>query len=359
MIIREEEPVAREVLKSNWIGGALAIMVASATNFVWVTMAWAQGTSEGPANQGTSVLDLALVSAMVTALAGGFFSLWRLARENKQDRIMREEDRQQREEALLRALHAEIPAIRSDLWMHFGDLQTVLRNPDNVDLRTTELFTSTEVYRANIGSLGEITDGKLVGEITSIYADLDTIVEKAKYITAFVKEHGLAQDRAQRMVRGHYKNLALTLDRIIRLEYILGGITNRLAQQRPPTAISSTAERLRNDWSKDAVQLSPDLERQRKTVTEIWYAAVEQEVETIGKEMDNVIAETDEIIKRFEEEEARLETEAARGPTPEEEALIEKRVDEMLERLKAEAQKEEEHKAEEVEDNSAEKPPPS
>jgi hypothetical protein len=360
MINRKGGYVARELLKAYWIGRVLAFIVASATNFVWVTTAWAQGTPEGPTNQGTSRLDIFLGSVVLAALIAGVISLWVFHRGHQHDRRKQEEDRQQREEALLKALHAEIRAIQSDLWSYVGGIRASLERSDNVGLRMTELFTSSEVYKANIGSLGQISDGKLVGQITSFYADLDAIVQLAKYIPTFSREHDLPQDLVQSIVRGHYKTVAITLDRTVRLEYLLEGITNRLAQERPPTAVSSTAEQLRKDWGSDAVQLSPELERHREMATVAWYALVEKDLDVLSDEIDEVITDTDEYIKRSEKEMARLETEAARGLTPEEEALIEKRVDEMLERLIEQEQKEEVHKAEEKEeDNSEEKPPPS
>jgi hypothetical protein len=359
-INRKEGSVARELLRAYWIRRVIAFIIASATNFVWVTTAWAQGTPDGPTNQGTSLLDFILGSVVLAALIAGVISLWVFHRGHQQDRRKREEDRQQREEALLKALYAEIRAIQSDLWSYVGGIRASLEQPDNVGLRMTELFTSTEVYKSNIDSLGQISDGKLVGQITSFYADLDAIVQKAKYIPTFSREHGLPQDLVQRMVRGHYKTVAITLDRTVHLEYLLEGITNRLAQERPPTAVSSTAEQLRKDWGSDAVQLSPELEKHREMATVAWYALVEKDLDVLNEEIDKTITDTDEYIKRSNEEMARLQTEAAREPTPEEEALIEKRVDEMLERLQDEVQKEERHEAEEKEeDNSAEKLPPS
>jgi hypothetical protein len=359
-INRKEGSVARELLRAYWIGRVLAFMVASATNFVWVTTAWAQGTPEGPTNQGTSLLDFILGSVVLAALIAGVISLWVFHRGHQQDRRKREEDRQQREEALLKALNAEIRAIHLDLWNYVSGIRASLEQPSNVGLRMIELFTSTEVYKANIGSLGQISDGKLVGEITGLYADLDATVQLAKYIPTFSREHDLPQDLVQRMVRGHYKTVAVTLDRTVRLEYLLEGITNRLAQERPPTAVSSTAEQLRKDWGSDAVQLSPELERHREMATVAWYALVEKDLDVLSEEIDEIITDTDEWIKRFDEEDARIQAEAARELTPEEKALIKKRVDEMLERLRKQEQKEEVHEAEEKEeDNSAEKPPPS
>lgn len=120
--------MVREVLEANWRRGAfLTFVVSSATNFVWATTAWAQGSPEGPTNQGTSVLDLALNSAVFAALLGGLFGLWRLHQERKHDRIKREEDRQQQEEALLMALHAEIRVIRVDLKSHIGGIHAALK----------------------------------------------------------------------------------------------------------------------------------------------------------------------------------------------------------------------------------------
>jgi hypothetical protein len=345
----------REVLESSWMRGALAFIVASSTNLVWVTTASAKASPEQATNLGTAVKAWIPEAAIVAALLTGGISLLIFFRQQKEDRNKREQDRQQREEALLKALHAEITPIRSNLWEHTAGVKAALENPDNVGLRMTELFISTDVYRASIGSLGQISDGELVGEITSIYADLDILVQQAKYIPAFVREHDdLELDRVQSLIRDHNKIVVATLPRAMRLEYILGGITNALAQQRPITAVSSSAKQLRNDWSNDAAQLSPELRSQLVTAFEAWARLWRPDVDAKRKELDAIRASINVVEKRAErrteEVSASIEMRASRLPTSEELELAQK----LFERLEGKVA------AEQKEENaSKEKPSPS
>lgn len=173
----------------------------------------AAGLAKGPSQQPVWY-NAALLAAAVTA-TGIFltarFTAW--------------QDRKNRRNALLASLLGEIAIIREEVRLYLQKLppdlekKTPPRTPPRID-KQTEPLMPTGIFEANVGSLGELGDSRLIEDITQLYAHIERVSAQSDQFAEGGQE---VHPEYRRSLFSRYCSL---LSSAVTVEYVLRKLLN-------------------------------------------------------------------------------------------------------------------------------------